>query len=51
MLTKLKMNYWFNELRTLVKFGKYRPMNCVPHGHFYSPIVSKNEIDSREDQL
>lgn len=46
---KLKNNYIIVFLRTILKYKHYLPLNIFPHGHFYSPIVSKNDIDQFQD--
>jgi hypothetical protein len=48
---KLVNSFGYNELRTLFKWRGLRPVNNVPHGHFYSPVVSKNEIDELSAQI
>jgi hypothetical protein len=30
---------------------KYHPLVRSPHGHFYSPIVSKKDIQEFEDKI
>ena len=44
-------NFLINGLRTLLKFGKMKPINKFRLGHFYSPIVSKNDLDTYEKEL
>jgi hypothetical protein len=48
---KLIKNFLINELRSLLNWNKYRPINCVPHGHFYSPIISENDMAFFEKHL
>lgn len=42
------INYF---LKTLVRWRRLSPLNKIPFGHFYSPIVSKKEIDLLEDLI
>lgn len=44
----MKKIFLKNELKTLLQWKKWQPLNRVPHGHFYSPIVSKSEIEDLE---
>lgn len=44
-------NFIINGIRTLLKFGKLKPINKFRLGHFYSPIVSKVDLDSYENDL
>lgn len=44
-------NFLINGIRTLLKFGKLKPINKFRLGHFYSPIVSKVDLDSYENTL
>ncbi len=44
-------NFLVNGIRTLLKFGKLKPVNKFRLGHFYSPIVSKVDLDSYETDL
>ena len=48
---KLSKSNFINQLKTLLGYKKYRPVNSFPLGHFYSPIVSKNEIKEFENQI
>mgnify|MGYP000161708116 CR=1 FL=1 len=43
--------FLLNGIRTLLKFGKLRPINKFRLGHFYSPIVSKVDLDTYENSL
>jgi predicted O-methyltransferase YrrM len=47
----LFFNFIINGIRTLLKFGKLKPINKFRLGHFYSPIVSKADLDLYEDFL
>jgi len=40
-----------NELQVLLHWNRYKPLNRSPHGHFYSPVVSKNDIDAFKDTI
>lgn len=44
-------NFIIIVIRTLVKWGKYKPLSKYPFGHFYSPLVSKSELNELEDQI
>ena len=44
-------NFFINGFRTLLKFGKLKPINKFRLGHFYSPIVSKVDLDAYENDL
>ncbi|MFK7813286.1 MAG: class I SAM-dependent methyltransferase [Maribacter sp.] len=44
-------NFLINGIRTLLKFGKLKPINKFRLGYFYSPIVSKVDLDSYENTL
>jgi len=44
-------NFLINGIRTLLKFGKLKPINKFRLGHFYSPIVSKVDLDTYEEDL
>lgn len=35
----------------MINWSDYKPVNCMPDGHFYSPIVSKKDIEGFEDQI
>ena len=41
----LFIKFLLNGIRTLLKFNALRPLNKFRHGHFYSPIVSKIDLD------
>ena len=47
----IRNSFIVNEIKTILKWRKYKPLNCYPQGHFYSPVVSKNEIEEYEDQI
>ncbi|MBM1105306.1 class I SAM-dependent methyltransferase [Aurantibacter crassamenti] len=44
-------NFLLNSTRTLLKFRKLKPINKFRLGHFYSPVVSKIDLDSYEDNI
>ncbi|MEI6059277.1 MAG: class I SAM-dependent methyltransferase [Bacteroidota bacterium] len=44
-------NFLVNEFRSIINWNKLRPINGIPHGHFYSPIISKNDMAIYEKQL
>lgn len=39
------------QVRLLLQSIKYKPLNFFPSGHFYSPIVSKNDFKEFEKQI
>ena len=43
--------FLLSEIKTVVKFKKLKPLNTIPLGHFYSPIVSRIDLDLFEDQI
>lgn len=45
------LNFLVNGIRTLLKFGSLKPINKFRLGHFYSPVVSKIDLDTYEDSL
>lgn len=45
------LNFLVNGIRTLLKFGSLKPINKFRLGHFYSPIVSKVDLDTYEANL
>lgn len=47
----LHLNFIYNVLCTLLNWKKYRPVNCFPSGHFYSPIVSEIDLDNYKTLL
>lgn len=47
----LFLEFLVNGVRTLLKFNKLKPLNKFRLGHFYSPIVSKVDVDSFEDNI
>jgi len=53
MNIKQRLHYspLFNELKTILRWRKLRPLNCYPHGHFYSPIVSRSDVEDYEDRI
>lgn len=51
LFQKIVTSFIYNELQTFLKWGRFRPTNCNPHGHFYSPIVSKVEIDQFDKKI
>lgn len=48
---KILSSFIFNEIVSCLRWNKFKPLNCTPHGHFYSPIVSKDELDCFENQI
>jgi len=51
LFQKLISSFLYNELLTFLKWNRFRPLNSNPHGHFYSPVVSRVEIDQLEKQI
>ncbi len=47
----LVLTFLINGIKTLLKFGKLEPINKFRLGHFYSPIVSKADLDRFENDL
>lgn len=47
----LSKNFLINELRTILQYRKYLPLNRYPHGHFYSPITSKKDINQFREKI
>lgn len=45
------VNFLVNGIRTFLKIGGLKPINKFRLGHFYSPIVSKTELDAYEEIL
>lgn len=43
--------FFINGIRTLLKFRSLKPINKFRLGHFYSPIVSKTELDTYEKDI
>jgi predicted O-methyltransferase YrrM len=42
---------FINEIRTLFKWRQLKPIIWAPHGHFYSPIVSRTDLDLFEEAI
>lgn len=40
-----------NQIEQEIKNEEHEPLALFPHGHFYSPIVSKKELQEFEDQI
>lgn len=47
----LKRNFIFSELKSSLNWKNNKPVSRFPHGHFYSPIVSKNELQEFHNQI
>lgn len=45
------LTFLINSIGTSLKFGKLKPINKFRLGHFYSPIVSKIDLDTYEEDL
>lgn len=45
------IEFLINGIRTLLKFNSLKPLNKFRLGHFYSPIVSKTEVDNFKDTI
>jgi len=46
-----KIKYLLNCLRKVKDEFEHEPLSDSPHGHFYSPIVSKKELQEFEEQI
>jgi hypothetical protein len=51
MIKKILKPFIPQQVRLLLKSIKYKPLNCIPPGHFYSPILSKNDFKEFEKQI
>jgi predicted O-methyltransferase YrrM len=51
LFRKMVASFFYNELLTFLKWKKFKPLNSSPHGHFYSPVVSKTELTDLDKQI
>lgn len=51
LFQKIITSFIYNEVQTFLKWRRLKPLNSNPHGHFYSPLVSKIDLDQFEKQI